>query len=133
MPDGVMPLVPVIVTMPGEIDVTNAGDAEAQITAALAPGVTVIIADLTKTSFCDSCGLQHLLRAGEKAAGSGAQLRLAISPTGRSPGSWNRPASGAVSRPIPRSSRPPATSRHPASRPRPARHVWARPWRTGGA
>jgi anti-anti-sigma factor len=82
MPDGVMPLVPVIVTMPGEIDVTNAGDAEAQITAALAPGVTVIIADLTKTSFCDSCGLQHLLRAGEKAAGSGAQLRLAIAPGG---------------------------------------------------
>lgn len=83
MPDKMAPtLTPVIVALPGEIDVTNAADAEAQITGALTPGVTVIIADLTATRFCDSTGLQHLLRAGEKAAGSGTQLRLAVAPDG---------------------------------------------------
>jgi anti-sigma B factor antagonist len=83
MPDKMTPmLAPVIVTLPGEIDVTNAADAGAQITAALTPGVTVIIADLTATRFCDSTGLQHLARAGEKAAGSGVQLRLAVAPDG---------------------------------------------------
>lgn len=75
------PLAPVIVTLPREIDITNADDVEARITAALAPGVTVVIADLTATSsFCDSEALQRLLRASDKAAGSGTQLRLAISP-----------------------------------------------------
>jgi anti-sigma B factor antagonist len=82
MPDGMMPLAPVIVTLPQEIDVTNAADVETRITAALAPGVAVVIADLTATRFCDSTGLQHLLLAGAKAAGSGAQLRLAVSPGG---------------------------------------------------
>jgi anti-sigma B factor antagonist len=74
------PLAPIIVTLPREIDITSAGDVEAQITAALVPGVAVVIADLTATSFCDSASLQRLLRASEKAAGSGTQLRLAISP-----------------------------------------------------
>jgi anti-sigma B factor antagonist len=83
MPDKITPtLAPVIVTLPGEIDVTNAADAEAQITAALTPGIMVIIADLTATRFCDSTGLQHLMRAGEKAAASGTQLRLAVAPDG---------------------------------------------------
>lgn len=79
MPSGAPPA-PVVVTLPGEIDVTNAGDVEARITAALAAGAGVVIADLTAMTFCDSEGLQHLLRAREKAAGAGAQLRLAITP-----------------------------------------------------
>lgn len=37
MPSGAPPA-PVVVTLPGEIDVTNAGDVEARITAALAAG-----------------------------------------------------------------------------------------------
>lgn len=82
MPDWAMPSAPVVVTLPGEIDIINAGEVEVQITAALGPGVTVVIADLTATRFCDSTGLQCLLRAAEKAAGSGAQLRLAVSPDG---------------------------------------------------
>jgi anti-anti-sigma factor len=83
MPDRVTsPLAPVVVTLPGDIDVTNAADVEALITAALAPGVTVVIADLTATRFCDSAGLQYLLRARKRAAGSGTQLRLAIDPHG---------------------------------------------------
>ena len=59
--------------MPGEIDVTNAGEVLARI-AACGPGVTVVIADLTATRFCDS--------AHRQGAAAGAQLRLVVSPDG---------------------------------------------------
>ena len=76
-------VMPVIVVLPPEIDVTNASDVLDLIAAACAPGVPVVIADLTATSFCDSSGLQHLIQASLQAAASGTELRLAISP-GRS-------------------------------------------------
>lgn len=75
-------LLPVIITLPPEIDITNADEVLDLITAACVPGVTAIIADLTGTTFCDSGGLQHLLQASRKAAAVGAELRLAISPDG---------------------------------------------------
>jgi anti-anti-sigma factor len=75
-------LLPVIVTLPPEIDLTNAGDVLELITAACAPGVAVVIADLTGTAFCDSSGLQHLIQASLKVAAAGAELRLVISPDG---------------------------------------------------
>ncbi|HET9972822.1 MAG TPA: STAS domain-containing protein, partial [Streptosporangiaceae bacterium] len=65
-----------------EIDITNASDVAELITAACAPGVPVVIADLTGTSFCDSVGLRHLIQAGDQAAAGGAELRLAIAPDG---------------------------------------------------
>jgi anti-sigma B factor antagonist len=73
---------PVIIALPPEIDITNASDVLALITAACAPGVPVVIADLTGTSFCDSAGFHHLIQASHKAAASGIELRLAISPDG---------------------------------------------------
>jgi anti-sigma B factor antagonist len=65
-----------------EIDITNASDVAELITAACAPGVPAVIADLTATSFCDSAGLSHLIQASHKAAANGTELRLAISPDG---------------------------------------------------
>ncbi|HET9972942.1 MAG TPA: STAS domain-containing protein, partial [Streptosporangiaceae bacterium] len=58
------PVTPVIIVLPREIDITNASDVAELITAACAPGVPVVIADLTGTSFCDSVGLRHLIQAG---------------------------------------------------------------------
>ena len=75
-------VLPVIIVLPAEIDITNASDVLELITAACAPGVTVVIADLTGTSFCDSAGLQQLIQASRKVAAAGAELRLAISPGG---------------------------------------------------
>jgi anti-anti-sigma factor len=75
-------VMPVIIVLPREIDLTNASDVLELITAACAPGVPVVIADLTGTSFCDSVGLRHLIRAGHQVAAVGAELRLAISPGG---------------------------------------------------
>jgi anti-sigma B factor antagonist len=76
------PISPAVVSLPAEIDVTNAGEVVALVTAALAPGVTVVIADLTGTRFCDSAGLRNLLLAHREAARAGVQLRFVIPPDG---------------------------------------------------
>jgi anti-sigma B factor antagonist len=73
---------PVVVVLPVEIDVTNSEQVHDQIVAALAPGVDVVIADMTATSFCDSSGVHALVFAHETAVARGAQLRLAVSPDG---------------------------------------------------
>jgi anti-sigma B factor antagonist len=38
----------------------------------------MITADMTATEFCDSAGVRALVRAHERAAASGAELRLAL-------------------------------------------------------
>ena len=82
MPASVTPPSVVVVSLPGEIDLTNAGETLALITAAFRPTVTVVIADLTATRFCDSAGLRHLLQAHQHAADAGIQLQLVIPPRG---------------------------------------------------
>ena len=73
---------PVVVTLPAEIDFMNAEKACDQICAAFQPGVTVVIADLTTTIFCDSAGVRHLLLAHERARAGEVELRFAVSATG---------------------------------------------------
>jgi anti-sigma B factor antagonist len=71
------PLVlPEIVTLPGEIDVTNAQSVGDELQAAFGPGVAVVIADMTGTAFLDSSGIRYLLLASEHAAQANAELRL---------------------------------------------------------
>jgi anti-anti-sigma factor len=82
VPASVTPSSVVVVSLPGEIDLTNAGETLALITAAFRPSVTVVIADLTVTRFCDSAGPRHLLQAHQHAAEAGVQLRLVIPPRG---------------------------------------------------
>ena len=73
------PLVlPEIVTLPGEIDVTNAQSIGDELQAACGPGVAVVIADMTGTAFLDSSGVRYLLLASEHAANANAELRLVI-------------------------------------------------------
>jgi anti-anti-sigma factor len=71
-------MVPPVVTLPAQIDVTNAGMVSDQLRAAFGPGVTVVVADMTLTTFCDSCGVRSLVLASNEAADSHAGLRLAI-------------------------------------------------------
>ena len=75
-----VPSSPVVVTLPDEIDVTNAERVFNQICAAL--DADVVIADLSATVFCDSSGLRHLLLAERRAGASGTRLRFAIPPDG---------------------------------------------------
>lgn len=73
---------PTVVTLPDEIDVANAERVGADLQAAFAPGVTVVVADMTATTFCDLLGTRTLVRAHEQAAASGAELRVAVSSAG---------------------------------------------------
>jgi anti-sigma B factor antagonist len=70
---------PAVVPLPAEIDVANAERVAADLRAAFAaPGVTVVVADMTATTFCDLLGARALLRAHQHATGSGAELRLVV-------------------------------------------------------
>jgi anti-sigma B factor antagonist len=72
------PAKPVVVTLPAEIDIANADAVGEQLAAALAPGVTVVIADMTATTFCDSRGVRMLVLAQRQAVANGAELRLLL-------------------------------------------------------
>lgn len=78
-PPAIRPLVvPEIVTLPDEIDITNADAIREDLQAALRPGVRVVIADMAATVFCDSTGLRNLLLASDAARAANAELRLVI-------------------------------------------------------
>jgi anti-sigma B factor antagonist len=78
-PATVTPLsVPEITTLPAEIDAGNSGQAGRELRAAFRPGVSVVIADMTQTTFADSSALRALLEAQDTAAASQAELRLVI-------------------------------------------------------
>lgn len=78
MRDSRLPAQPVVIRLPDEIDITNADSIGDQLRAAFAPGVSVVIADLTDTVFCDSSGIRNLLGAQDAAVASAAQLRLVV-------------------------------------------------------
>jgi anti-sigma B factor antagonist len=73
---------PVIVVLPAEIDVTNADQVLAKLAAALAPGVSLVIADMTSTIFCDTSGMRVLVDAYDRAVVDDIGFRLAIPPEG---------------------------------------------------
>jgi phosphoserine phosphatase RsbU/P len=67
-----------VVTMPTEMDITNASGVSDLLAAVAAESPEVITADMTATLFCDSSGVSALARAHELAATSGSELRLAL-------------------------------------------------------
>ena len=69
---------PPVVTLPAEIDMANADALGEQLAAALAPGVRVVIADMTATTFCGSAGINTLIGASKRATAHGAELRLLL-------------------------------------------------------
>jgi anti-sigma B factor antagonist len=81
MNDKAAQVVPAVVVLPGEIDVTNADQVYDELVAALVPGVSVLIADMTGTQFCDSSGVHALMHANESAAARDVRMRLAVAPT----------------------------------------------------
>jgi phosphoserine phosphatase RsbU/P len=67
-----------VVTMPTEMDITNASDISDLLAAVIGQSPEVITADMTATVFCDSSGVHALARAHELAAAGGSELRLAL-------------------------------------------------------
>jgi anti-anti-sigma factor len=71
----------VVVALPAEIDMANAGEVGQQLGCAVAAGVRTVIADMTATTFCDSSGIGMLVRAHKQAAANRAELRLVVPAT----------------------------------------------------
>jgi len=68
----------VVVALPVEIDMANADRVGQQLGSAFTPGVRTVIADMTATRFCDSSGINALVRAHQQAAANGTELRLVV-------------------------------------------------------
>ena len=66
-----------VVTMPLVLDAANAPRIGEALGSALTPGVTTVVADLTRTTFCDPAAARMLARAQRHAIGVDAELRLA--------------------------------------------------------
>jgi anti-anti-sigma regulatory factor len=67
-----------MVRLPAEIDSSNADHVRQQLCTALTPGVRIVVADLTTTTFCDVAGVRGLARARAYAAARNTELRLAV-------------------------------------------------------
>ena len=57
-----------VITLPGEIDVNNAELVREDLLSVLDHGATLLVADLSKTTFCDSAGVSALVRTFRRAA-----------------------------------------------------------------
>ena len=68
-----------MVTLPPEIDVTNADMVREELASVLNEGAALLIADLSKTRFCDSAGVSALVRTFRRAATSESSMRLVVS------------------------------------------------------
>ena len=67
-----------ILAAPEEIDITIAQDLRAALLDAAAHGPGTLVADLTRTRFCDSSGLHALLSAQKRTQAAGGQILLVI-------------------------------------------------------
>lgn len=68
-----------VVSLPAEVDIANSGDVHEALLTVIETGVKVIVADLGKTTFCDSSGVSALARAHRRSSSNGAILRLVVS------------------------------------------------------
>jgi anti-sigma B factor antagonist len=82
MPEGSFPVEVVsgvpVVTAPAEIDITNAAGLRAALLGAAAHGSRTLVVDMAQTQFCDSAGLNVLVRAHKRALADGGELLLVI-------------------------------------------------------
>ncbi len=67
-----------VVTTPDEIDITNAGLFREALLAAAAGGQPVVVIDMAGTGFCDSTGLNVLVRALRQAEQTSTELLLVV-------------------------------------------------------
>ena len=69
---------PQVITLPAEIDLSNSEQVGNELRAAFRPGASVVVADLTVTTFCDTSGARTLLVASKEASAAHIELRLAV-------------------------------------------------------
>jgi anti-anti-sigma factor len=67
-----------VVSLPPEIDLGNARSIEEKLSAAARSGASTVIADMSRTIFCDCAGAHRIQQAHHHAAAHHTELRLAI-------------------------------------------------------
>lgn len=67
-----------VVAAPEEIDITNAPELRSALLEAAAHGHGSLVADLSRTEFCDSSGLHTLLAAHKRATAAGGDMLLVL-------------------------------------------------------
>jgi anti-sigma B factor antagonist len=68
-----------VVTLPVEIDIANADQVRDDLLSVLNRGAATLIVDMGGTTFCDSAGVNALVRAHKRAAANDSQMRLVVS------------------------------------------------------
>jgi anti-anti-sigma factor len=68
----------VVVTFPEHIGISNAGQVREELLSVINRGATTLIADMTATVSCDHAGADAMIRAWQRAAASGTELRLVV-------------------------------------------------------
>ncbi|HET7013304.1 MAG TPA: STAS domain-containing protein [Streptosporangiaceae bacterium] len=69
---------PSIIALPAEIDAINSSSVAADLADACVPGTSVLVADLSSTTFADSSALRVLVRTDQFAASMGIEFRLVV-------------------------------------------------------
>jgi anti-sigma B factor antagonist len=67
-----------VVALPVEIDVANADAIGEDLLSVLNEGAVLLVADMSKTTFCDSAGVSALVRTFRRAVASSSGLRLVV-------------------------------------------------------
>lgn len=65
-----------IVSLPAEIDLTNADQTRQLLPSAASHRPAVLIIDMSATTFCDSAGVHAIITGYKRATAAGTQLRL---------------------------------------------------------
>jgi anti-sigma B factor antagonist len=68
-----------VITLPVEIDIANADLVRDDLLSILNRGAATLIVDMGGTTFCDSAGVNALVRAHKRATANGSTMRLVIS------------------------------------------------------
>ena len=68
-----------VVTLPVEIDVTNADVVRDSLLSVMDQGAALLIADMSTTNFCDSAGVSALVRTFRRMSTGTSAMRLVVS------------------------------------------------------
>jgi anti-anti-sigma factor len=68
-----------VITLPAEIDISNADGVQAELLSLLEQGATTLVLDMSATRFCDSAGVHAIVAARTRAVARGAEVRLVSS------------------------------------------------------
>jgi anti-sigma B factor antagonist len=67
-----------VVSLPAEIDIANADQVREDLLSVVNEGAVLLVVDMSTTTFCDSAGVNAVVRTFKRAIASGAGMRLVV-------------------------------------------------------